>query len=132
MNQRFRGGSLEAEAESGSEPLVGLGKDLLKRWRLSDFPVAIAAVVVVVAGTLSTALDRIILCRLRDFTSHQALLNQSLHGRSQQSSTTSALPPALGHSACRQLRPLIVESGSPTEANVQMVLRLDDGALSRG
>jgi len=45
---------------------------------------------------------------------------------------TSVLPPGLGHSACRQLRPLIVESGSPTEASVPVVLRLDDGALFSG
>ena len=70
VNQRFRGGSLEAEAESVSEPLVDLGKDLLKRWQVSGFPVVIGAVVIVVAGTLSTALDRIIFCRLQDFTSH--------------------------------------------------------------
>jgi hypothetical protein len=75
VNQRLRGGSLEAEAESGSEPLVGLGKDLLKRWWLSGFAVVIATVIVVVAGTLSAALDRIIYCWLQDFTSHQTLLN---------------------------------------------------------
>ena len=57
VNQQSQGGSLEAEAESGSEPVVGFGKDLLKRWQLSGFPVAIAAVIVVVAGTLSTAPD---------------------------------------------------------------------------
>ena len=59
-------------------------------------------------------------------------LESSLHGRSQQSSMTSALPPGLGYSACRQLRPLIVESGSPTEASVPVVLRLATERFSRG